>query len=392
MMEQLVTRSLRFRSVLLWTVAAGLLAFAACKSGSERTEETPPPPKAEEGRVPVAPEGASPDTAAPDAAAQSGVAPEAGEAGHPDGKKEPEKISEEDRKALDNLEKAIKDIDKPSGRESKMEDSAVPKDLLKGLLGGNAMKMPQVQEVSPPYQSGSSIAPGSLPFDAKKALGYLDQLIAFRLSLKVSNERITSQSRLMVDIDSAVKRTATGDFLFEQSIVQTPLQNSAPARSSLKAIHLPSANYLKIADAPWWKYPPNDKVTLERYFDMRLVEKILGSVAAMGRFQTSPVTYEGRRGTRYRVDRKPGEVPNAFASFNPSSLDLGAEIIIDETTGLMLKLDYLLTSKYNRDSSDTAETVSVKLAVNDIGGVTEIGAPERYVDGPKLGGDTARPR
>ena len=58
----------------------------------------------------------------------------------------------------------------------------------------------------------------------------------------------------------------------------------------------------------------------------------------------------------------------------------------------MLKFDYLLTSKYNRDSTDTAETVSVKLAVSDIGKVIEIRPPEKYVDGPKLNGEAVRPR
>jgi len=372
-------------------IIACLAVSAACKSGSERTEETPSSPKSE--TQPAAqPEVASeapgePPSGSPETAGDTGPSEAAAPA-------EKQKISDEDRKALDNLEKAIKEMEKsPSpGKAGKPEDS-VPRDLLKSLLGGNALQMPQMQEVAPPYQSGSSIVPGSLPFDAKKALGYLDQLISFRLGLKVGNERITSSSRLMVNVDSAVSRTASGDFDFNQSIVQTPVGNAAPSRSALKVVHLPSGNFLKIADAPWWRYPPNDKVTLERYFDMRLVEKILSSVAATCRFQAAPVNYEGRRGRRYRADRKPGsELPPAFASFNPSNLDLGAEIIIDDATGLMLKLDYLLSSKYSRDSSDTAETVSVKLAVSDIGGVTEIRAPEKSVEGPKLGGEPVRPR
>lgn len=358
-----VTLSLAIGSLL------SVFVIPACKSGAERTETIAVPPASRLALEEATPAGDSED--------DSG-------GGH-------SAISEDDRQALENLEKAIQEIGKDPDRR-RPSGPAETQDMLKSLLGDSALRMPDVQDTGSAYRSGSSIPKGSLPFDALKALNYLDQLIAFRLDLKVGNDRIDSVRRVMVQIDASVSRNGRGDFSFDQTIVQTPSHESVPSRATLKAVRTPSANFLKVAEAPWWRYPPNDKVKLERYFDVRLVERVLASVGALGRFQAAQTTYQGRRATRYQVDRRPGEYPPYIAAFNPSNVELGAEIIIDEATGMMLKLDYLLASKYNPGSGDVAETLAVKLAVSDIGSVDEIPSPETFVDGPQLGGDPIRPR
>jgi len=343
----------------LVVAVAVLVALPACKS--DRTEETPP-------------------AASPPSAAQEPETAPARPAGDPE-------LSQEDRQALAELEKAIDGLDRKDAAREKETD------LLKGVLGqDSALKVPEMRDSGAPPVYGAGIPAGLLPFDARKALAYLEQLISFRLDLKVADERINKERRVVLDISSSVWRTATGDFAFDQQIVQTPT-GSAPSRASLKAIRTPAANFLKISEAPWWRYPSKQSVRLERYLDLRLVEKVLQNSAQLGDLKASQVTYQGRSATRYRLEKKPGVVPPAFSTFNPKTLDVTSEITIDGATGLMLKLDYALTSRYDPGQGDTAETVAVRLAVSEIGGIPEIVPPENFVEGPVLGGgNLERPR
>ncbi len=345
---------------LLLAAAVGF-ALPGCKS--DRTEETPPAASAAPAQKEAEAEPSRP-------------------AGDP-------KLSQEDRQALAELEKAIDGLDRNDAAKEKEKET----DLLKGVLGqDSALKVPEMRESGAPPVYGASIPPGLLPFDARKALAYLDQLISFRLDLKVADERINKERRVVLDISSSIWRTATGDFAFDQQIIQTPT-GSAPSHASLKAVRTPVANFLKISEAPWWRYAPNQSVRLERYLDLRLVEKVLQNSAQLGELKVSPVTYQGRSATRYRLDKKPGVIPPAFSTFNPKTLDMTSEITVDGATGLMLKLDYALSSRYDPGQGDTAETVSVRLAVSEIGGVPEIVPPENFVEGPALGGgNPERPR
>ncbi|MCW5828184.1 MAG: hypothetical protein KIT79_02600 [Deltaproteobacteria bacterium] len=262
---------------------------------------------------------------------------------------------------------------------------------MKGLLGADsAVKIPEIEQQRRP---GQSIPPGLLPFDGRRALAYLDNLISFQLDFRISNERIHPQDRVAVEILSRLRKAAADDFEFDSVITQTPLDTGTPSRASMKFIRTGEGLFMKLADAPWWRYPPDDRIRVERYLDTQLLEEVLVSLGLAGQFRESKDTYLERRVTRYRVERKPGELPPHMAALNPASLELGAQIMIDDTTGMMLGFDFLMNARFaTNPEGTTVETLSMKLDVRDIGNISEIQSPASYVEGPKFGTPEGRPR
>lgn len=141
--------------------------------------------------------------------------------------------------------------------------------------------------------------------------------------------------------------------------------------------------YVRVGDGKFYRRKAADNMSATEYIQFDNLRRALDLMQRGSKFSLSPTTYLGRSAKLHRIVASvPLEENPAYGGQAPSRSSQSGEVVIDEETGLVLRLVYDIQRENTSPGGSTLFEERYAFAVTGTGAQVEIETPENWSEAP----------